>query len=65
MKIEEAQYVRSKTRDEGFHYCFKHYSNFEEVEDDEFHKLRKYYLQYAKLLEDYINDQVLNGKGDD
>lgn len=60
MKAEEARYIKIKIRDEGFHYCFKHYSDFSDVEDDEFHKLRKYYLQYAKLLEDYIDKRVLD-----
>ena len=64
MKIEDAQYVRGKIRDEGFHYCFKHYSRFREINDDEFHRLRENYLDYAKQLEDYINDQVLNGEDD-
>ncbi len=65
MKIEDAEYLKVKIRDEGFHYCFKHYSRFEDIEDKEFHKLRTYYLQYAKLLEEYINNQLINGEEDD
>ena len=45
MKVEDAEYLSIKIRDEGFHYCFKHYSRFEDIDDEEFHKLRKYYLQ--------------------
>ena len=48
-------YIRSKIKNEGFHYCFAHYSNFEEVEDKEFHKLRKEYLEVSKKLEEYVN----------
>jgi hypothetical protein len=44
-------------RDEGFHYCFKHFSSFEEIEDEEFHKLRKQYLEAAELLEKYIQNK--------
>ena len=39
---------------EGLHNTFKNYSDFNRIEDTEFHKLRKYYLQYANLLENYI-----------
>ena len=55
MTQEEAQSVLQRISQEGFHYCFESYSSFEEIEDPEFHKLRKYYLQYANLLEFYLN----------
>ena len=58
MKVEDAEYLSIKIRDEGFHYCFKHYSRFEDIDDEEFHKLRKYYLQYADLLEHYIKKEA-------
>jgi len=57
MKPHEAEnwtYLHSKMENEGFHYCFKHYSSFEEIEDEEFHKLRKQYLETAELLEKYV-----------
>lgn len=44
--------------EEGFHYCFDGYSNWEEIKDNEFHKLRENYLNAAKILEDYINKKV-------
>jgi len=56
MTPEEAQDVLVRIQEEGFHYCFKHYSSFDEIEDNEFHKLRKYYLQYANLLETYLKN---------
>ena len=57
-ELEKFQMVRYRMENEGFHYCFKHYSSFEEIDDPEFHKLRKYYLQYAELLEDYVNNSI-------
>jgi hypothetical protein len=60
MKAHEAEnwtYLYAKMRDEGFHYCFKHFSSFEEIEDEEFHKLRKQYLEAAELLEKYIQNK--------
>ena len=60
MKAHEAEnwtYLHAKMRDEGFHYCFKHLSDFEEIEDEEFHKLRNQYLESAELLEKYIKNK--------
>jgi hypothetical protein len=54
---EDWKNVRYRMREEGFHYCFDKYSNFNEIEDQEFHKLRLNYLESAKLLEDYINSK--------
>ena len=52
---ENWEFLYAKMRDEGFHYCFKHYSNFEEIDDKKFHTLRLQYLKVAKELEDYVN----------
>lgn len=43
---------------EGFHYCFNDYSSWDEIEDEEFHKLRLNYLKAAKLLEEYVNNKT-------
>lgn len=48
------RYVADKVEHEGFHYAFRSYSNFKEVKDEEFHKLRVAYLDAAKALADYI-----------
>ena len=40
-EYENWQMVRYRMDDEGLEYCFKHYSTFEEIEDEKFHKLRK------------------------
>jgi len=46
-----------RMKEEGFHYCFKHYSRWEKIEDEKFHELRNKYLDSAKELEQYINDK--------
>jgi hypothetical protein len=48
-------------RQEGFHYCFKHYSNFEEIKDEKFHELRKSYLSISSDLEQYVKDKIEQG----
>ena len=60
MTYEEAENwnaVYYRMKQEGFHYCFKHFSSFEEIEDEEFHKLRNQYLETAELLEKYIKNK--------
>lgn len=60
MKAHEAEnwnFLYVKMRDEGFHYCFKHYSSFEEIEDEKFHQLRKQYLEIALELEQYVKNK--------
>ena len=54
---EEWEYVYYKMIDEGFHYCFKHYSSFEDIKDEEFHRLRTNYLKSANDLEEYIKNK--------
>jgi hypothetical protein len=54
---EEWEYVYHKMKDEGFHYCFKHYSSFKDIKDEEFHRLRINYLQSANELEEYISNK--------
>ncbi len=47
-----------RIKEEGFHYCFKSYSSWDEIKDEEFHKLREAYLDSAKALEEYINEKA-------
>lgn len=56
--LEDWKNVDYRIHNEGFHYAFKYYSNFEEIEDETFHKLRLNYLESAKLLEDYVNNKI-------
>lgn len=46
--------VRYKIENEGFDYAFRHYSEFKEVNDPKFHKLRLAYVEAANDLDDYI-----------
>ena len=46
-QLEDFEMVRYRMNTEGFHYCFKHYSSFIDVDDDEFHRLRNKYLEVS------------------
>lgn len=41
---------------EGFDYCFRCYSTWEEVKDTKFQLLLTKYLESAEALENYINN---------
>ena len=57
-KLEDFEMVRYRRDVEGFHYCFKHYSSFIDVDDDEFHRLRKMYLEVSGDLENYVTKKI-------
>ena len=57
-QLEEFEMVRYRMDNEGFHYCFKHYSSFKEVEDEKFHELRIKYLEISQELEEYVHSKI-------
>lgn len=57
-QLELFENVKYRIREEGFYYCFKHYSNWEEIEDKEFHKLRKQFLAVADKMESHVNSSI-------
>ena len=52
------EFVKYRMKQEGFDYCFKHYSSFEEIQDDKFHELRKKYLDISNELEEYVHSKI-------
>jgi hypothetical protein len=54
---EDWAMVSYRMRSEGFDYCWRHYSNFEEIKDGKFHELRKAYIGAANELEKYVMDK--------
>lgn len=57
MTGKDKQYVLNIIDNEGFDYAFTGYSDFKEVKDPEFHRLRKAYLKAAKELEKYLEKE--------
>ena len=61
MTTEEKEFWKScqyRMNEEGFTYCFDGYSSWEEIKDEDFHNLRKNYLESAKLLREYIDKKA-------
>jgi hypothetical protein len=55
MTDDDRDYVCGKIDNEGFDYCFINYSNFEEIKDVKFHKLREEYIQARNKLANYLD----------
>jgi hypothetical protein len=57
MNAKEILYVRQTIDIEGFDYAFVCYSDFDDINDAEFHKLRKDFLQARECLDEYIGGE--------
>jgi hypothetical protein len=57
-ELENWQAVDYRMRDEGMDYCFEHYSSFEEIKDEEFHKLRLELLDNMRKIRKYVEDKI-------
>ena len=57
-ELEDWQMVQYRMGNEGIDYCFEHYSSFEEIKDEEFHKLRLEFLESMKKIREYVNNKV-------
>ena len=63
-ELEKFEMVRYRMDAEGFHYCFKHYSSFKEVQDEKFHELRRKYLEISHELEEYVLSKINTLRGE-
>lgn len=57
-EFENWEMVDYRIKNEGIDYCFEHYSSFEEIKDEEFHKLRLEFLESMKKIREYVKDKI-------
>lgn len=57
-ELEDWQMVRYRMDNEGLEYCFKHYSSFEEIKNEEFHKLRKELLESMEKMRTFVEEKI-------
>ena len=57
-ELENWGMVRYRMDNEGIDYCFEKYSSFEEIKDEEFHKLRLEFLEVTKKLKSYVENKI-------
>jgi hypothetical protein len=65
MTEDELEYwhsVQYRMDEEGIDYCFEHYSRWDEIKDEEFHRLRLGFLQYMKEIREYVDKKVGEGE---
>jgi hypothetical protein len=68
MTEDELEYwhsVQYRMEEEGIDYCFEHYSHWDEIKDEEFHRLRLGFLQYMKEIREYVDKKVDEGENID
>jgi hypothetical protein len=57
-ELENWEAVRYRMDNEGIDYCFESYSRFEEIKDEEFHKLRLEFLESMKKIREYVANKI-------
>jgi hypothetical protein len=57
-ELEDWKAVDYRMKTEGMDYCFEHYSSFEEIKDEEFHKLRLDLIDNMKKIRKYVDDKI-------
>jgi hypothetical protein len=56
--LDNFRSVQYRMDNEGIDYCFEHYSSFEEIQDEEFHKLRKQFLESMNNMRSYVENKI-------
>jgi hypothetical protein len=57
-ELEHWYAVDYRMDNEGLEYCFKHYSNFDEIQDEEFHKLRQTLLTNMENMRNMVREKI-------
>jgi archaellum component FlaC len=56
--LDNFKAVQYRMDNEGIDYCFDGYSNWDEIEDEEFHKLRLEFLDSMKKIRQYVDNKI-------
>jgi len=57
-ELENWENVRYRMKAEGIEYCFRHYSNFEEIDNEAFHLLRMFIVEAMDEMEEMVNNRI-------
>ena len=57
-ELDHWEVVRWKMEDEGMEYCFRHYSSFPEVKDEEFHSKREKLVALMNEIDQYVEGKI-------
>jgi hypothetical protein len=56
--LDNFRSVQYRMDNEGIGYCFDGYSDWDEIEDEEFHKLRNELLESMKKIRSYVENKI-------
>jgi hypothetical protein len=57
-ELNHWEVVRYKMEAEGMEYCFRHYSSFPEVKDEEFHSKREKLVALMNEIDQYVEGKI-------
>lgn len=57
-ELDNWKAVKYRMKAEGMEYCFRHYSNFEEIEDNTFHYLRQLLEDAMDRMDKLVQDRI-------
>jgi hypothetical protein len=57
-ELDKWESVRYRMEDEGIEYCFRHYSSFGEIKDEEFHLKREKLIEMMVEMEEFIDKKI-------
>lgn len=59
-ELEDWYNLEYRMDNEGFEYCFRQYSDFDEIKDEEFHKLRQTVIANMENMRNMVRDRIEN-----
>ena len=57
-ELDNWEAVRYRMKAEGIEYCFRNYSSFPEIDDQQFHLLRILLVESMEKMEKLVNDRI-------
>ena len=57
-ELDNWENVRYRMKHEGIEYCFRHYSDFREIEDQAFHLLRMLLVESMEKMEKLVHNRI-------
>ena len=58
-ELDQWKMVQYRIDDEGMEYCFRHYSSFSEIKDEEFHTLRLKLIELMETMDIFVANKIV------
>ncbi len=58
-ELDKWERVQYRMSEEGIGYCFRHYSSFSEIKDEEFHTLRNKLIVLMETMEIFVANKIV------